>query len=135
MTLQSVINAIQDACLAVSGIKGAPDYAPEAINVFPFVTTYPGEGTLQFGTVDEMKALHDVIVEVHVARKDLPFDIQAVSGYVDSIPAALLSDPTLAGTCDTFQSIRYQFSVLGWGTQQTIGYRFRVLGVKIRTTL
>lgn len=135
MTLQSVINAIQDVCLTVSGIKGAPDYAPEQINVYPFVVTYPGEGSIQFGTTDEMKALHDVIVEVHVARKDLPMDMRAVAGFVDSIPAVLLADPTLAGTCSTFQSIRYRFGALGWGGQDTLGYRFTVVGVKVRTAL
>jgi len=135
MSLQNVIDNVQAACRKIKGIKGAPSYAPEQINLYPFVVAYPGEGEIEFGAVGEMKALHNVVVEVHVARKDLPTDLRRVSGFVDSIPAALMDDPTLGGSCDTFQTIRYRFSQLGWGGMDTIGYRFTVAGVKIRTNL
>ena len=135
MSLQTVIDEVQAICRTVSGIKGAPSYAPEQINLYPFAVAYPGDGEVEFGALGEMKALHNVIVEVHVARKDLPVDLQRVSGFVDSIPAALMDDPTLGGSCDTFQSIRYRFSQLGWGGVETIGYRFTVVNVKVRTEL
>ena len=137
MGLQSAIEAIQDVCLAVSGVRAAPDYPPESANAFPFVACYPVSGSFVGGPMGAMKALHGIAVEVHVARRDLPNDVQTIIGYGETIAAALLNAPTLASTVDTIRAdegISYTFGGMQWGDTQTIGYRL-VVPVKIITTL
>ena len=131
MGLQTAISALQDIVGAVSGIKKAPDYAPDSINAFPFSVAYADSGTFENVSADFGKALHTLIVEIHVARVDLPASIKNVMEYGDSVPAAILAKPTLNNTVSTFRDITYTFGPLDWGTTKTIGFRFQINGVKI----
>lgn len=133
MSLQDVINDIQDSIGAISGIKNAPDYPPENINEYPFVVAYMGTGTIDFDAPPSTKGLHSIIVELHVARKDLPNDISIASPFVDSIPAAIMADVTLGGTVQLFENITYEFAVMRWDAVDTIGFRFTVNGVSQRS--
>lgn len=130
MGLLAAIQALQDTVGAVSGIKKAPDYPPDSINSFPFAVAYPADGTWEVyaGTT---KALHTLVVEIHVARADLPAAVANVIGYGDSVPKAILADTTLGGTISTFSDITYEFGSLDWGETKTVGFRFRINGVKI----
>ena len=131
MTLQAAIAATQVIVAAVTGIKQAPAYAPEQISEFPISIAYAGQGRVEFGPGGGMKALRSIVIEIHVSRLDLPRDLQEVMGYADSVPSALLADPTLGGTCSTFESIDYDFGPLGYGSMETIGFRFIIQNVKI----
>ena len=137
MSQKAAVLAAQAIVRAVSGILAAPDYPPEQMgnSYFPFVVAYPGDGTHAFGVPGERLFLGQIVVEVHVARKDLPNAVQGVIEFGDTIPAALMADSTLVGVVDTFGSVDQTFGELNWGDTQTLGYRFTMQDVKIRTDL
>ena len=133
MALQDAINHIQDLTGAVDGIRAAPDYPPEQSNVYPFCVAYMGTGEIGFDAGVGTAGIHSIVVELHVARKDLARDIAKAAPYVDSIPAALLADPTLGGTVELFENITYEFTPMQWDTVETVGFRFILNGVKQRS--
>ena len=134
MSLVAIIAAIQDTVGAVTGIRAAPDYAPENINgIFPFSVCYPEGGTYDcgpgFGTY---KALHNIKLQIHFGRADLPKSLEASIPYGDAVAKALLADPTIDASCDTFDQVQYTFGPLAWGEPviQTIGWDFTLTNVK-----
>jgi hypothetical protein len=133
--LLAAILAVQDIIGAIPGIRNAPDYPPDALNAFPFAVCYVSSGTWQFGPADDRKGLHTITLQVHWARKDLARDVAKAMVLAETIPDALLRNPTLAGTVDTIvQPIAYTFGPLAWGGVDTIGFDFKI-PVKIQTVL
>ena len=131
-TLQAIIDEIQDQVGAISGIRGAPDEPPDSINAFPFAVAYVESGEYLIGPPQVMTGLHTIIVELHVARKDLKRDVAQVMLYAKSVPNAIFAahaDSTFTAF-QTLTGIRYEFGPLDWGDLQTIGFRFRLEGVK-----
>jgi hypothetical protein len=133
-TLQDAIAYVQTLVGGVSGIRAAPEYPTEDINIFPFAMAYSGGGTWEI-SAGRAKGLHTIVIEIHVARQDLPRDTHALMAFSDSIPQALLSDPTLGGNIATFGTIRYTFGQLGWAGIQTLGFRFYIDNVKMEAAL
>jgi len=140
-TLQQVIDAIQDDLGALTGIREAPDEAPESMNLFPFVVVYPSSGEWRSDTPGGKIGLHTLTVELHVARKDLPRDIQKAMAYSESIPNVLLKTVATVGgdlfdgTIQTFDRITYTFGPLGWAGVDTLGFRFQIVGVKMQSNI
>jgi hypothetical protein len=135
MALQDAIAKIQSLVGAVSGIRAAPEYLPESINIFPYAVCYAGSGSYDFAPAGVMKGLHNIILEIHVARKDLPRDTEKVMDYADSIPLAIMHDPTLSATVSTIGRISYTFGGMQYGDQLTLGFRFTLENVKLQTTI
>lgn len=140
MTLAAAITQAQTYIAALSGIRAAPSTPPERVNVFPFVIARPGNGSIKFGATGAKKGLHNIIIELHVARKDLPRDVATILPYCESIPNLLmyklLNDDKWNGTIDTFESITYRFMSWDWSPElKTIGIEFTVNDVKIQSEL
>ena len=135
--LKNAVLAVQATLRTVTGIRGAPDYPPEQIpaEYFPFAVAYPGSGVSTFHVPGERLFLGEIVVELHVSRKDLPNAARSAMGFADSIPNALMVDPTIDGKVETFGGIDQSFGELGWGDLPTLGFRFILRGVKIRVTL
>ena len=131
-TLQEIIDEIQDQVGAISGIRGAPDEPPDSIHAFPFAVAYVDGGEYHIGPPQVMTGLHTVIVELHVARKDLERDVARAMPYAKAIPNAIFSAHTDATftAFQTLERITYEFGPLDWSGLQTIGFRFRLEGVK-----
>jgi hypothetical protein len=140
-TQLQIVQAVQDIVSAVSGIREAPDYPPEQLGDFPFAVAFPGEGVHSFGVVGERLFLGNIILEIHVSRVDLPFAVENVIGFGDTIPNALMKfivtagGQCLNGTADTFENITQTFGQLNWGETQTLGWRFTLTNVKARYTI
>jgi hypothetical protein len=135
MSLIGIIQAIQDTVGAVTGIRAAPDYPPENLNsIFPFSVCYPESGTYTEGPggVSAYKALHNIKLQIHFGRADLPKSVEAAIPYGDLIAKALLIDPQINDSCDTFDEILYTFGPLAWGEPAipTIGWDFTLTNVK-----
>jgi len=122
---------------SLSGIRLAPAFPPEQASDFPFVTGYPGDGEHIETPAGLRTGLHNVIIELHVARKDLPFDYALAIPFVDSIPNLLFSNLTSkwAGKISTFDRISYRWGEMEWATQKTLGIQFIVQGVKIQSAV
>lgn len=136
-TLQSALEEIMRIVAGVPGIQKAPALPPESLGVFPYAVGYPGSGELDNAPPDVMTGLHDVVLEVHVARKDLPADAARVLPYADAVPAALylaLRDGHFR-SLQTFRTITYQFGGMAYNGIQTLGYRFTLQGVKIQSNI
>ena len=127
---QSVLGALQymmDLVGAISGIRGAPDYPEEITNVYPFAIAYVGAGEWHC-QAGQKEFRGDLVLELHVSRKDLPRDAEKLMGYVESIPNAIENAPTLNNTCAQVM-FPIQFSGLvasQYGSQETLAYIWRV---------
>jgi hypothetical protein len=139
MSQKDLILSIAQIVRGISGIREAPDYPPEQMADFPFAVVYPGDGRHMghalAGAVGLKKWVGSVIVEIHVGRRDLPSTVASLLDFADSVPNALLADPTLGGKCDTFGEIKQSFGELGWGDTPTIGFRFVISDIKIVSDL
>jgi hypothetical protein len=136
-TLDDAITAAIGYVGGLTGVKQAPTEPPETIGDFPFVAGYPGDGEWIETPAGLKTGLHNVIIELHVARKDLPFDYALAIPYVDSIPNVLFSNLTdkWDGTISTFDRITYRWGEMEWGSQKTLGLQFIVQGVKIQSAV
>ena len=130
MTIQAAVTAIQGVVENVTGIQAAPDNPPDAMLAFPFSVTYPGTGTWITESAGQKKGLHNLVCEIHVQDiGGLGVAYQASVGYGDTVPNALMSDPTLGGAVDTIVGeIRYTYGYLRWGSteDQHLGWRFEI---------
>ena len=123
---------------SLSGIKVAPTEPPEDMsNVWPFVVGYPQAGSFLEVPNGVRRGLHDIVIELHVSRNDLPTAYDLAIPYVDSIPNLLMSNAQDGwdGAISTFGEITYEFGALDWGDIKTMGVRFIVHDVKIQTAV
>ena len=136
-TLDDAITAAIGYVGGLTGIKLAPTEPPEKIGDFPFVAGYPADGEWRETPAGLKTGLHNVIIELHVARKDLPFDYALAIPFVDSIPNVLMSNLTdkWDSTISTFDRITYRWGEMEWGSQKTLGLQFTVQGVKIQSAV
>lgn len=132
-TLQQAIDQIQDLVGALTDIRAAPDEPPERMNAYPFAVCFAGDGAYHLGPPDLMTGLHNIILELHVARKNLPRDISTAMGFAKSIPNAIFAG-FVAGSLpaiSTFEQISYVFGTLPtWPDTPTVGFRFTIENVK-----
>lgn len=135
--LITILSDVKKRIKALGGISQIDLYPPEKITDFPFVTIYPGAGAWEYGPAGDKKALYSIVVELHIARKNLPRDAEAAMRYVESIPNALMSNDdgdTLSTTA--FSGLDFSGLIaLGYTDADTIGYRWTMQNVKLQTTL
>lgn len=127
--LSGIVDAITNILSGLEGIKGLPDDPPEQMNQFPFGVVYAGNGEWNLGAPTTVWGTHNIIVELHVARKDLPRDVSRAMVYADSIPKAIIAAHAydrIDNTVVMLNKIAYEFRALGWGDAETLGFRFTV---------
>ena len=136
-TLQQAIDQIVDAAGAVSGIRFAPDEPNDQTPTFPALLTFCERGTYRHSPIGVMTGSHTILLELHVARRDLARDVAAAMAYAKSIPNAILNaHKTSALTAiEEIGEIGYEFGPMTWAGQDTIGFRFRIQGVKTQDTI
>jgi len=136
-SLDNGIETVQTAVAGVSGVKYAPADPPEQANDFPFSVTYAGDFTIVQSPTGVLTYLYDFIVELHIARVDLPSDIAEAYGYAESIPLAVFECLNDNGVSQSECVGRFGF--LGWGGGEdaapTIGFQWRFTGVKIQIVI
>ena len=135
MALKDAIDEIIDELQTISGIRRVPEEPPENNSAFPFAVVYPGSGVYQFGPPPLMRALHEINIELHVARKDLPRDYLKVMDLIDTVPSELWNLLRTSGfsNLETFGNINYLFGPLSWGTVDTLGVTYTMTEVKIQS--
>lgn len=143
MTLQAAIDYLQETVVAgIGGIRKAPADPPESLhNLFPFAVAYASSGQAVGGRkgYGSLTATHDIVLEIHLARKNLPRDAKMAYPFGDSVPMRLLHPDyrTLGGNVQKFTSLDYTFGPLQWGERDmhTIGWRFTLRGCELREEL
>lgn len=129
--LNDAILQVQTIVSGITGINSAPLYPPENVGTFPFCTTHASSGYWGFGPGGGIKGMHTIVIEIHIARKDLPLDVQVTMPFGDLVAEVLLADPTLGGTVSTFGRLSYTYGAMAWGELLTIGWRISLEEVKI----
>ncbi len=135
--IQDAIEALQKTVSRVAGIKQAPEYPPENINDFPFAICYARDGSWDWDSFGSVRCVANVVLEVHVARKDLPYDIERAMVFSDSVPEAILADDTLSNCgYELRDELTWTFGPMRWGaqTENTVGFRW-VIAVEKSTTV
>lgn len=135
MSLKSLLTQITNQVGSISGIRSARDLPPEEMPEAPFAVAYPVDGQSKDGTPGSKTELVSIAVEVMVPRKDLPRDVDRIVTYHDDLLNALMSDGTFGGLADTYDFIEWTFGPLAYGTQDTVGYKFIIRGIKIRSNI
>lgn len=137
-TIDDCLGAVRTILDGISTLRAVPSGVPENINgIFPFAVAWEGPGRFYRESADTNRYLFSVVVQVHFSRRGLyQAEIQATP-IGASVLTALLSDPTIRGTCETFAEITSNgFQPLAWGEPanliQTVGYEYRINGIKIR---
>lgn len=135
-TLRDVTDYVQGLMREVAGMREAPDRPPDKIGRYPFATCYPFAGEVWFGEPEgRYRGLHQLALEVHVARKDLARDFESSMALLEPVLEALGADVTLGGTVETLVGeVTYTYGPLLWFGQDTLGWRF-LLRVKIHNVL
>ncbi len=133
--LQDAIEGIQTLLGNVVDVLGAPAYAPDCPTIYPLSIAFPSNGYYEAGAMagdlGEMKGMHNVSIAVPVARIGTPYDVQAAVVYGERIARALLRDPTLNASAETFDRVSYQFGDLSRVTgQPAVGFLFTVEKIK-----
>ena len=128
--VNAAIAEIQDVVGAISGIKAAPDQPPEDMNEFPFAVAYSDSGAFGWLAKNAVEGRHNIKVEIHVQRQNLPYDVAAAMAYCHNVPIAILTaanDGTFTAIKE-IGSISYEFGPLGWLGTATMGFAFRIEG-------
>lgn len=135
-TVQDAIGAIQDIWDALTGVRAAPDYAPDKFPALPAAITYPARGDLEgIGGSGASKDIHVIYSEFHVARKDLARDLTTLIPFIDSFRNEVIADPTLSSAVTTIiLPIHYEMleRELGPGNK-TLCIRFTITVKQINT--
>ena len=141
MTLQAIIERVMDDVTAITGIKGASDYLPEALPTTEnWVIGYAGPSTFESGYGGgDSKALYSVVIEIHVPRQRLPDSVKRVMAFFEAIPNKLIDDllkTHLNNTCSTFGIIESSGLIsFNYAGVDTIGVRYTIRDVKLHKTL
>ena len=136
MALKDAAQDIIDELRKITDLRRVPDEPPETNSQFPFAVVYPIRGVYAGGPPGLMKGLHGIVIELHVARKDLPRDYDTVMDIIDQIPEQMLSAMKNARfeNIDTFENIEYEFGALSWGGVDTLGVTYTMMNTKVQTT-
>ena len=140
-THATAIAAIAAVVESVSGITSAPTYPHEQMNESPFAVTYVISSEMDIGPIGTRKSLSNIAIDVLVIRRDIALDMEILTPFLDSVPAALLAEVSTGGdifsaTIDTFESLSTEFiPQIDYGSVQMIGYRFTMNNVKILVAL
>ena len=130
-TVAEIINELQ----TISGIRYAPDTLVENSNEqFPFAVVYPLTGYFNtLTTSSQMKGMHSINIELHIALKDLPRDFAQLMDLIDEIPYQIikLRNDGLLSHMATFGNIEYTFGELIWAKVQTLGVTYTITEVKV----
>jgi hypothetical protein len=126
----------------IETLGNVPDYPPEQIGNYPFVVVYPAPAEYQWNALasggGDIKCLYELVVELHIARFNMAWDTQQALIYAESIPLLFFSmviDGDFTDV-DTFEKVTNDgLGELNWGATKTLGFRFRIKNVKIRTDI
>jgi len=131
--IQEVISQIQRRLASrVQGLRAAPSRPPDGMGYYPFAVCFPAEGVLNSGPPGLVTGLHTLIIQVHLARRDLARDVASATPMIKDVANEIfagLEDGTL-DAMQTFEQIVYEFGGMEWAGQETIGVQFRIEGVK-----
>lgn len=131
--LQAVINVLQGHARDLSGMREAPANTLDKAPALPFTRTIPGAGALKLTTVGFATGIHTLVTEMRMNYNRINANERQVLEYVRAFAKLVLNDPTLGGTVDHVQGMRYEFGDLPYGDTEAFGLRWEI-DVKMQGT-
>ena len=133
MTVQDAIEQIQQLLRTLEGVRAAPEYPPDITTATPVIVTFAQRGQWVGNTLDDVRGLHHIVIELRVAHRDLSRAVETMMRYVDIIPLTLFR-ALRAGqltAIETFEAIDYEIGGDESGEVVTLRARFTVRNAKI----
>jgi hypothetical protein len=153
-TVQTVVDQIQSylrsAYVLGNGgdgtLRAAPDNPTDNMSIFPFAVCYPLGGEWHWGNGQgDKKGLHDIVIEIHWARRDLTRENEMMAPWIERIPnllmLKLINDNHWNNTISTFggdsgPAFTYRTGSLGtYSDIEHFGIVFTVRRVKIHSNI
>lgn len=134
MILADVIAELIAIVSEVPGIAGAGE-PKDAQNEYPFIVVYPGSGTWNWGTADGGRGRPGIYgpqvinLDIHVMRNNLEDNIEELKPFTDEVTLRLFAafhEDRFNHTVHRLVAVRWNLTSLGWGSDETIGYRCMV---------
>ena len=132
-SLETAIVNLQNDLKTIPGMQAAPYEPPDNMQFYPFCVAYPSTATATIGApAGQYRIIYEIVIEIHVARKDLARDYQKTAGHLEDVMSKLLANPTLGGegtmVTEFEDRISAQWGEMIWGENQptTIGWQIRV---------
>ena len=130
MALTGLIAAIADVqgtVGALTGIREGPTYPGDKLPPLPSSFCFASSGEWKQQPAGYRTGLHTITLQIHWDRKDLARDVTKAMGFCETIPNAIMADPTLGSTVSTVvDPITYTFGMMEWAGMQTIGWSFNI---------
>ena len=141
-TLQECIDAIRDDLRTLPGLRPLLDEVPDSVNVYPAIVVYPIGMNWKLGSHSGDRGkpmrlgLYTIGIELIVARKDLPRDVDKLMEFCEVLPDFLfagfsrdkygdtvlqLGNPALAQNATW--PIRIAMVPSSWGDDTTLSWR------------
>jgi len=123
----NVFDALVTIEEAITGTKDAKPTAVEGMAEFPFWMNYPVSGEILIQSSGWGYGLHTLRCELHVMRGTLADTETKLRPFLQPFYNALGKDPTISGTVETVNAIRYKFT--GWDYQsgeKHVGIEFEI---------
>lgn len=130
-----VIPALQHTLLPTPGLAHPPTTPVDSINEYPAMNIYPATGSYAFGSanggrgVPMITGTHNVQVDIHVSTVDTDETFYKALGFDLIVPQLLFAawadrESQFRQAVLRFQNLRYEFRKLGFGSDNTFGWRF-----------
>lgn len=135
--MSSIIEVCNELVRVVRKVEGLEkvDGPRNSFNNYPFAVVFPGSGSWTKATHTSRNGPptyggeQSILIDCHVQRAQLDSALARIEHLPDAIPAAIMLDmleTKLGGTTQEVQEIKWLLTTLGWGSVETLGYRFTV---------
>jgi hypothetical protein len=124
-TLADCVAKIETVVTTATGYGAVTRAQTDNLSPAPFVMAFPSRGTVTVGTMLK-KTLHTITCGIYVPELDYPHYRSALIAAIELVTAALNTDPTLAGTCDTITDITYTYGSSNYGSAGVWGVTFSI---------
>lgn len=137
--LTTGIGEIVTVLRTLTTLKWVPDLPPETSEFFPFALVYPSDGSYNPMTKGFITELHNVAIELHIAREDSIIDWVTNVSLLDTLPKKLWeklfdNDGTFSAI-STWSQIRYVTQPMSYAGISTIGAVYTMADVKLLKTI
>ena len=128
VALETVIAAVQDIALTVTGIRDAYDSIPSKLGGGPTTIAYFETGNVDNASAGLSTELHTIAIELIVGGSDYAQTYKLGLPLLTALLRAYEQNPTLGGTVQTYGGLGYTFD------RDNLIWTIRLTNVKIQHT-
>ena len=127
MTQYAITQALAAKVRALTGIRAAPDDAPDTALAYPFAVTYFQSGSWRGDDATWKTAPQTWAIDLYLGRyPDVGRVLAAYSEYPESLGQAIVSDENLTAAATLVSEVRCRFTRMNYIGIDCVGYHFEV---------